>query len=130
MKKLFLLLCIFVGSFAVQAQEDWTELSVMYDEVYHLATEISKESDKVKAHGNVITIVKSTGATSIQKKRDKSVPVEFYDYKLITSTGRQIPLDKVFTEKVLGKFKTVLNKVKQTLKEDNSKEIESILESL
>ncbi len=130
MKKLFLLLCIFASSLTIQAQEDWSELSVMYDEVYHLATEISKESDKVKAHGNVITIVKNAGVTSIQKKRDKSVPVEFYDYKLITSTGRQIPLDKAFTEKVLSKFKTVLLRVKQTLKEDNSKEIESILESL
>ncbi len=130
MKKLFLLLCILGSSLTTQAQEDWSELSVMFDDVYHIATEVSKESDKIKAHGNVISIEKNAGTTSIQKKRDKSVPVEFYDYKLITSTGRQIALDKVYTEKLLAKFKSVLLKVKETLKEDNAKEIESILESL
>ncbi|MFL1894627.1 hypothetical protein ACJRPK_02930 [Aquimarina sp. 2-A2] len=130
MKKLFLLVMVLGTTLTTQAQEDWSVLNEVFDDVYSLATEVGKETDKVIAHGNVISIVKSTGTTSIQKKKDKSVPVEFYDYFLLTSTGRQIALTKMDTEKVIEKFQKVLNRVKTSLKEDNSKEVQSILNSL
>lgn len=130
MKKLFLLVMVLGTSLTIQAQEDWSVLNTVFDDVYSLATEVGKETDKVIAHGNVISIVKTTGTTSIQKKKDKSVPVEFYDYFLLTSTGRQITLTKMDTEKVIEKFQKVLNRVKASLKEDNSKEVQSILNSL
>ncbi|WP_378186222.1 hypothetical protein ACE939_14015 [Aquimarina sp. W85] len=130
MKKLFLLVMVLGTALTSQAQEDWSVLNSVFDDVYSLATEVGKETDKVIAHGNVISIVKTTGTTSIQKKKDKSVPVEFYDYFLLTSTGRQISLTKMDTEKVIEKFQKVLNRVKSSLKEDNSKEVQSILNSL
>lgn len=130
MKKLFLLLFMLGAGLTTQAQEDWTVLSSVFDDVYSLATDVGKETDKVIAHGNVISIVKSTGTTSIQKKRDKSIPVEFYDYTLLTSTGRQITLTKMDTEKVIEKFQKVLTRIKISLKEDNTREIQSILNSL
>ncbi len=130
MKKLALLLLVLCSGLATQAQEDWTILSEQYDTLYSLATEVGKETDKVIAHGNVISIVKNTGTTSVQKKRDNSVPVEFYDYQLLTSTGRQIPLDKMNTEKVIEKFQNVLVKVKASLKNDQRDEVEGILNSL
>ncbi|WP_062053911.1 hypothetical protein [Aquimarina longa] len=136
MKKLFLLLFVLGAGLTAQAQpsdnsgQDWAESNAQFTDLYSLATEISKKTDKVIANGNVISIVKENGTTSFQRKRDTSVPVEFYDFILLTSTGRRIPLNKGQTEKVIEKFQNVLNKVKESLDKDNTKAIDDILNTL
>ncbi len=136
MKKLFLLAFVLCAGFSVQAQatdnsgQDWSESIAQYTDIYSLATEIGKRTDKVIANGNVISIVKDNGTTSFQRKRDMSVPVEFYDFILLTSNGRRIPLNKGQTEKVIEKFQVVLKKVKESLDVDNTKDIDNILNTL
>ncbi|EZH74944.1 hypothetical protein ATO12_09430 [Aquimarina atlantica] len=136
MKKLFLLLFVLGAGLSVQAQntdnsgQDWAESNIQYTELYSLATEIGKRTDKVIANDNVISIVKENGTTSFQRKRDMSVPVEFYDFILLTSTGRRIPLNKGQTEKVIEKFQNVLTKVKASIDVDNTQAIDAILEGL
>ncbi len=132
MKKLFLLAFVLCAGLSVQAQEDWKTLSKIYDEeLYPLAKDVSEMTDKVIAQGNVVSIVKDTGTTSIQKKKDTSVPVEYFDYYLLTSTGRKIgPLEAMQAHKVIHKFLDVLKRVKESASEDNTREIESILNSL
>ena len=136
MKKLFLLAFVLCAGLSVQAQptdnssQDWSESIAQYTDLYSLATEIGKRTDKVIAHDNVISIVKENGTTSFQRKRDTSVPVEFYDFILLTSTGRKIPLNKGQTEKVIEKFQVVLRKVKESIDVDNTKAIDDILNTL
>ncbi len=132
MKKLFLLLFVLGAGLSVQAQVTWDEMERIFDEeLYPLAKDVSEMTDKVIAQGNVVSIVKDTGTTSVQKKKDKSVPVDYYDYFLLTSTGRQIgPLEAMQAHKVVHKFLDVLRRVKENASEDNTKEIESILNSL
>ncbi|KZS39805.1 hypothetical protein AWE51_09145 [Aquimarina aggregata] len=136
MKKLFLLLFVLGASVTVQAQatdnsfQDWSVSNAEFIELYELATEIGKETDKVVANDNVISIVRNSGTTSFQRALDKSVTVEFYNFYLLTSQGQKINLNKGQTEKVLGKFDVVLKKVKQSLTADNTKAIDSILEDL
>ncbi|MEW7289788.1 hypothetical protein [Aquimarina sp. 2304DJ70-9] len=136
MKKLFLLLFVLGAGLSTQAQatdnlgQDWAESIEQYTELYSLATEISKRTDKVIANGNIISIIKDNGTTSFQRKRDQSVPVEFYDFILLTSTGRKIPLNKGQTEKVIEKFDVVLKKVKASIDVDNTKAIDDILNTL
>lgn len=136
MKKLFLLLFVLGAGFTTQAQptdnsaQDWAESNEQFTDLYSLATEIGKKTDKVIANGNVISIVKENGTTSFQRKRDLSVPVEFYDFILLTSSGRQIYTNKGQTGKILEKFKTVLDKVKASLDVDNTKAINDILNTL
>ncbi|MFC5047936.1 hypothetical protein ACFSTE_00820 [Aquimarina hainanensis] len=130
MKKIFLFCFVFTLGLTSQAQENWSTLMEVFDQVYSVATDVGKETDKVIAKGNVISIVKENGTVSLQKKRDKSVPIEFYEYVLVTTTGKEIKLDKMQSEKVIEKFQVVLQRVKESLKENNSKEVESILNSL
>ncbi len=133
MKKLFLLAFMLCAGLTTQAQtHNWAELSELYDtELYPLAKDVADITDKVIAHGNVISIVKSTGTTSLVKELDKSVPIKFYNYKLLTSTGRELKLtDPLMANKVVDKFFDVLRRVKESSKTDDKKAIESILDSL
>ncbi len=131
MKKLFLLAFVLCAGLSVQAQENWREQNRIFDEeLYPLAKDVSEMTPKVIAHGNVVSIVKDNGTTSLQKKQDKSLPVKYFDYFLLTSTGRQIHLDKMQAHKVIDKFLNVLKRVKETSKEDNDAEVRAILNSL
>ncbi len=136
MKKLFLLLFVLGAGLTTQAQnsdnsaQDWSVSNEDYTDLYAMATEIGKRTDKVIANGNIISIVKDNGTTSFQRKRDKTVAVEFYTFILGTSNGKSIELNKGQTEKVLEKFKVVLTKVKASLDVDSTKDIDDILNTL
>jgi hypothetical protein len=132
MKKLFLLLLVLGAGLSVQAQVTWEEMSKIYDEeLYPLAKDVSEMTDKVIANGNVVSIVKDTGTTSVQKIQDKSVPVKYFDYYLLTANGRKIgPLEAMQAHKVVHKFLDVLKRVKENASQDNTREIEAILNSL
>jgi len=132
MKKLFILLFVLGAGLSTQAQVTWEEMSRIYDEeLYPLAKDVAEMTDKVIANGNVVSIVKDTGTTSIQKKKDNSVPVDYYDYFLLTSAGRKIgPLEAMQAHKVVHKFLDVLKRVKENASKDNTREIENILNSL
>ena len=133
MKKLFLLLFMLGAGIATQAQTySWQELHELHEnELYPLAKDVAEITDKVIANGNVISIVKSTGTTSLVKELDKTVPIEFYNYKLLTSTGRELKLtDPLMANKVVDKFFDVLRRVKESSKINDEKEIRAILESL
>ncbi len=132
MKKLFLLLFILGAGLSVQAQKDWSVLAEIFDEeLYPLAKDVSEMTSQVIANGNIVSIIKKNGTTSIQKKQDTSVPVKYFDYSLLTSTGRKIPLkDPMQAHKVIHKFLDVLRRVKENSKENNDDEIRKILEGL
>ncbi|WP_108867696.1 hypothetical protein [Aquimarina aquimarini] len=133
MKKLFLLLFMLGAGLSTQAQtQNWEGLHILHkDELYPLAKDISELTDKVIANGNVISIVKDNGTTSLVKELDKSVPIEFYNYKLLTSTGRELKLDDLMmANKVVNKFFDVLRRVKENESADTKQEIEDILNSL
>ena len=133
MKKLFLLAFVLCAGLSVQAQQySWGELSKLHEEeLYPLAKDVAEITDRVVANGNVISIVKSTGTTSLVKELDKSVPIEFYNYKLLTSTGRELKLtDPLMANKVVDKFFDVLRRVKENAKANDEEEIRKILESL
>ena len=62
---------------------------------------------------------------------DKSVPITFYNYKLLTSTGRELKLtDPLMANKVVDKFFDVLRRVKENAKSDDEEEIRRILDEL
>ena len=132
MKKLFLLAIMLCAGLSVQAQKEWGKLNKIFDEeLYPLAKDVADITDKVIANGNVVSIVKDNGTTSIQKKQDTSVPVKYFDYFLLTSTGRKIgPLENMQAHKVVHKFLDVLRRVKDETSIDNTKDIEKILNSL
>lgn len=133
MKKLFLLAFVLCAGLSVQAQtHTWGELSKLHEEeLYPLAKDVAEITDKVIAHGNVISIVKSTGTTSLVKELDKSVPITFYNYKLLTSTGRELKLtDPLMANKVVDKFFDVLRRVKENAKANDEEEIRKILDEL
>ncbi len=134
MKKLFLLVFVLGTAASIQAQQyNSKELSDLFsDELYPLAKDISEYTDKVIAYGNVISIVKKTGTTSLAKKKLEGISVEAYSFSLLTSTGREINLsnDMLLANKVVNKFFDVLRRVKDSMKEDNRMEVENILNSL
>ncbi len=133
MKKLFLLAFVLCAGLSVQAQQyTWAELNQLHtDELYPLAKDVAEITDRVIANGNVISIVKSTGTTSLVKELDKSVPIEYYNYKLLTSTGRELKLtDPLMANKVVDKFFDVLRRVKENAKSNNEAEIRAILDGL
>ncbi|WP_109302225.1 hypothetical protein [Aquimarina sp. AU474] len=133
MKKLFLLAFVLCAGLSVQAQsKSWAELHRLHaDELYPLAKDVADITDRVIANGNVISIVKSTGTTSLVKELDKSVPIEYYNYKLLTSTGRELKLtDPLMANKVVDKFFDVLRRVKENAKTNNEAEIRAILDEL
>lgn len=131
MKKIIVLLAVVFGMQFVGAQEDYKSLDEMQKRLYSLASKIAKQTDKVEAHGNVISLVKSSGIVSFKKERDpKYVDIAFYKYTLVASSGREIPLNKELTEDVILKFQNVLKKVEQSLIMDASKDVGDILDSL
>ncbi|TPN87624.1 hypothetical protein [Aquimarina algicola] len=134
MKKLFLLLFMLGAGLSVQAQQyNSKELSDLFsDELYPLAKDISEYTNKVIAYGNVISIVKKTGTTSLAKKKIEGISVEAHSFSLLTSSGKEINLnnDMLLANKVVNKFFDVLRRVKESMKEDNRKEVEDILNSL
>ncbi|MBP2831331.1 hypothetical protein J8281_03945 [Aquimarina sp. U1-2] len=132
MKKLFLLLFVLGAGFSVQAQEDWTKLTEVFDRVYSLATDLGEQTDKVTAAGNVISIITGKGTVSVQKKLDKSKPkhLNHYQYSLLTTTGRSIQLDKMNAERVIETFQAKLLELKTTLAENQDADVSKILDSL
>lgn len=132
MKKLFLLLFMLGITATSQAQEDWRVLTEVFDKVYSLATDLGEQTDKVTAHGNVISVITSNGTISVQKKLDKSVPkhLEHYRYTLLTSSGKSILLDKMNSERVIETFQAKLLELKTTLAENQDADVEKILDSL
>ncbi|WP_025742479.1 hypothetical protein [Aquimarina pacifica] len=134
MKKLFLLVLLIGAGFTSQAQQhNSKELSELFsDELYPLAKDISEYTDKVIAYGNVVSIVKKTGTTSLAKKKIEGISIEAYSFSLLTSSGKEINLsnDVLLANKVMNKFFDVLRRVKDSMKEDNREEVENILNSL
>ncbi|WP_103069247.1 hypothetical protein [Aquimarina sediminis] len=134
MKKLLLLLFVLGTGIATQAQQkNSKELSDLFsDELYPLAKDVSEfTNNKVIAHGNVISIVKSTGTTSLAKKRIEGISIEAYSLSLLTSKGKEIALtDQLLANKVVNKFFEVLKRVKESAKTDNRAEVEDILNGL
>ncbi|MBQ4819979.1 hypothetical protein [Aquimarina sp. MMG016] len=134
MKKLFLLLFVLGTGLSVQAQQkNNKELSELFQtELYPLAKDISEYTDKVTAHGNVVSIVKKTGVTSLAKRKVEGINVDAHRFTLITSAGKEISLggDPLLANKVVNKFLDVLRRVKDNMKEDNREEVENILNSL
>lgn len=135
MKKLILLAIVLVSQ-STFAQLPWNELSTMYKDLFVIAEQVSDQTSLILTEENevdrtnLISLQKTTGAVSFTKELDPKVPVEYYKYTLIKSDGTEIPLDKMLTEKVIEKFRSVLIKVKESLKEDRGAEVESILDSL
>ncbi|WP_271765585.1 hypothetical protein [Aquimarina algiphila] len=115
-----------------QAQEDWTKLTEVFDQVYSLATDLSEQTEKVTAAGNVISIITGKGTVSVQKKLDKSKPkhLNHYQYFLLTTTGKNIPLDKMNAERVVETFQAKLLELKTTLAENQDADVSKILDSL
>lgn len=135
MKKLFLLLFLISIGITANAQR-YTDAEInekFVKELYQLATEVGDMTDQVTANGGVISIHKSNGTVSLARERDKSLPVdiEHYKFKLLTSNGKSIALeDDLMLNKVVDKFFNVLSKVKESAKEDNNKQIQSIIDGL
>ncbi|MEW7280706.1 hypothetical protein ABW636_19115 [Aquimarina sp. 2201CG1-2-11] len=133
MKKLFLLLFVLGTGLSMQAQtHDWGSLAQLHkDELYPLAKDVADITDKVMAHGNMISIIKSTGTVSLKLEIDKSVSVDVYTFRLLTSTGKSIKLtDQLTANKVVNKFFDVLRRVKENSQSDQKQEVEDILDSL
>ncbi len=132
MKKLFLLAFVLCAGLSTQAQEDWTKLTEVFDQVYSLATDLGEQTDKVVANGNVISIVTAKGTVSVKKKLDKSKPqhLRHYEYTLMTSAGKLIPLDKMNAERVIETFQAKLTELKTSLAENQDADVEKILNSL
>ena len=132
MKKLFLLLFILGASVTSQAQEDWRVLTDVFDKVYTLATDLGEQTEKVTAHGNVISVITGKGTISVQKKLDTSVPkhLNHYQYHLLTTAGKNIKLDKMNAERVIETFQAKLLKLKTSLAENQDADVEGILKDL
>ncbi|GAA4275278.1 hypothetical protein [Aquimarina mytili] len=132
MKKLFLLLFVLGASVTSQAQEDWSKQKEIFDRVYSLATDLGEQTDKVTAAGNVISIITSKGAVSVQKKLDKSKPkhLNHFEYHLLTTNGKDILLDKMNSERVIETFQAKLLELKTTLAENQDADVQNILDSL
>ena len=132
MKKLFLLLFIVGTGLTMQAQEDWTKLTEVFDQVYGLATDLNQQTEKVTAQGSVISIVTGKGTISVERKQDKSKPEDkkhFY-YNLLTSNGKLIKLDKMNAERVIESFQSKLLKLKEELRVNQDADVENILKDL
>ncbi|WP_299259538.1 hypothetical protein [uncultured Aquimarina sp.] len=137
MKKLFLLLLIVGAGLTAKAQEvqngkgtDWSQLYEEQKELYALASDIGEITDKVTAQDNIISFVLKSGTISLETKKDKSKAKEFYNYTLLTSSGKQIRLGKDTASDVIDSFRSKLLILKEQLKANNGKEVDSILSEL
>ncbi|MFD2563335.1 hypothetical protein [Aquimarina rubra] len=135
MKKLFLLLLMVGAGFISQAQDngkdtDWSQLYEEQKELYALASDIGEITDKVTAQDNIISFVLKSGTISLETKKDKSKAKDFYNYTLLTSAGKQIRLTKDTASDVIDSFRSKLLILKEQLKANNGKEVDSILSEL
>jgi len=132
MKKLFLLLLMVGAGFTSQAQEDWTKMTEVFDQVYSLATDLNAQTEKVTAQGSVISIVTGKGTVSVERKLDpkKAKELKHYKYNLLTSAGKVVVLDKMNAERVIETFQAKLLKLKEELRVNQDADVENILNSL
>ncbi|WP_378179572.1 hypothetical protein [Aquimarina sp. SS2-1] len=136
MKKLFLLLFMVGAGLTATAQvpngkdTDWSQLYEEQKELYALASDISEITDKVTAQDNIISFVLKSGTISLETKKDNSKAKEFYKYTLLTSSGKQIQLTKETASDVIDSFRSKLLILKEQLKANNGKEVDSILSEL
>lgn len=132
MKKLFLLLLMVGTGLTTQAQEDWTKLTGIFDQVYTLATDLNAQTDKVTAQGSVISIATGKGTISVERKIDKTkqAEVKHFYYNLLTSNGKAIRLDKMNAERVIETFQAKLLKLKEELRVNQDADVEQILGNL
>ncbi|WP_299182496.1 hypothetical protein [uncultured Aquimarina sp.] len=116
-----------------QAQQSWKDLETkVFPDIYHLATEIGKQTDKVVAKGSAISITTSKGTVSLEQRRDKTKPenVKHYEYFLLASSGKEIPLRQMNAHRTLEKFQLKLLQLKEQLAESQDDDVERLLESL
>ena len=133
MKKLFLLLLVVGAGLTAEAQKDWKELETkVFPDIYHLATELNKQTDKVIAQGSMISITTSKGTVSLEQRRDKTKPenVKHYEYFLLASSGKEIALKQMNAHRTLERFQLKLLQLKEQLAENQDKDVEEILEGL
>lgn len=132
MKKLFLLLLMVGAGFTSQAQEDWSKLTEIFDQVYSLATDLNEQTPKVTAQGSVISIETGKGTVSVERKLDpkKAKDLKHYQYSLLTSSGKVVVLDKMNAERVVETFQAKLLKLKEELRVNQDADVENILNSL
>lgn len=132
MKKLMLLLFLVGAGFTSQAQEDWSKLTEVFDQVYSLATDLNAQTEKVTAQGSVISIVTGKGTVSVERKLDpkKAKELKHYKYNLLTSAGKVVQLDKMNAERVIETFQAKLLKLKEELRVNQDADVENILNSL
>lgn len=132
MKKIFLLLFMIGFGLTTQAQDDWKKLPEIYKDIYSLATELHKETDKVTAQSSIISIGTNKGTVSLEERLDKSKPAElkYYQYYLLTSEGKEIHLQKMNAKRVLESFQMKLLQVKDQLRENQDGDVEDILNDL
>ncbi|SEK87115.1 hypothetical protein SAMN04487910_1349 [Aquimarina amphilecti] len=132
MKKLFLLLLMVGAGSTIQAQEDWSRMTEIFDQVYSLATDLNEQTEKVTAQGSVISIVTGKGTVSVERKLDpkKAKELKHYQYNLLTSAGKVVVLDKMNAERVIETFQSKLLKLKEELRVNQDADVENILNSL
>lgn len=132
MKKVMLLLLVVGFGLTTQAQEDWKKLPEIYKDIYSIATELNKETDKVTAQSSIISIATSKGMVSLEERKDTSKPAELnhYQYYLLTSEGKEIQLQKMNAKRVLESFQVKLLQLKDKLRENQDEDVENILNSL
>ncbi|GAA0713207.1 hypothetical protein GCM10009430_04650 [Aquimarina litoralis] len=133
MKKLMLLLFLVGAGVTTQAQQDtWAQRAESFTQLYSLATDLNKETDKVTAQGSVVSVVTGKGTISVEQVLDKSKPADLkaYKYNLLTSAGKMIPLDLKNSEEVIEGFHRKLLNVKEQMRQNHDKEVGDILDSL
>ncbi len=132
MKKLFLLLLMVGAGLTSQAQEDWTKMTEIFDQVYSLATDLNEQTSKVTAQGSVISIATGKGTISVERKLDpkKAKELKHYRYNLLTSAGKVVALDKMNAERVIETFQAKLLKLKEELRVNQDADVEKILGDL
>ncbi|GAA4116497.1 hypothetical protein GCM10022393_17170 [Aquimarina addita] len=115
-----------------EAQEDWTKLTDVFDQVYSLATDLNEQTDKVSAQASIISIVTGKGTVSVERRIDKSKPKELkhYQFFLLASNGKEIELQKLNAERVIETFQSKLLKVKEELRVNQDADVENILNNL
>ena len=116
----------------MNAQYDWKELPSIFSEVYKLAEELNEKTDKVVANGDIISVTTNNGTISVQQELDKSVKPELkhYQYKLITTNGKNILLDKMNSKRVIESFQAKLLTLREQLRVNQDADVESILKDL
>ena len=130
MKKLIIASLLLFASQGIFAQLDWSQLSEEYSDMYLLAERVSEQTDRVVADENGVSLSGTAGPILFKRELDLKAKKEHFKYSLIKPDGTRIPLDKVFTETVIKKYTTLLNKVNKDLKVNRGAQVEELLNSL